>query len=93
MKLENEVRLLTAIYLSSTLNNILDDITVQNDFVGLFKNKTNNYMKYLKTHIHSQLNKSYEIDSEAFESLDNYIHNKSLDFRKEILNDLFKIIS
>ena len=90
--MENQIRLFTAIYLSSTLNNVLDDISVHNSYTGVFKSQMNKTKKYLRLHIHSQLNKSYEIDPEGFESLDNYIHNKSLEFERELLENLNKIV-
>ena len=90
--MQNEVRVLTAIYLASALNSVLDDITVYNKPVQDFKRHTNTYLRFLEKNIHKHLNDSYSIDPELFEILDKSIHNNAKDFKKEILDGLLKCL-
>ena len=87
--MENEEKLLIALFLASALNDKLDDITQINIYVREFKRETKRYLKVLKNKTHELLNDSYGIDADTFETIDTAISKKANDMAKLTINELF----
>lgn len=80
--------MLYALFQASALNDTLDDITVSNSFKNEFKRETNRYLSYLKKQIHKQLNDTFKVDAEAFETMDRVISLRSREFAEKTFEEL-----
>lgn len=86
--MKNPELMLYALFQASALNDTLDDITVNNSFKNEFKRETNRYLGYLQKQVHKQLNETFKVDAEAFETIDRVISLRSREFAIKTFEDL-----
>lgn len=90
--MKEETKMLTALFLSSALNDTLDDLEVSNAFVREFKRETKRYQKFLTKKIHREIDKTYQTDPETFEEVQRVIDQRAHNLSLEIINAFNQVI-
>lgn len=90
--MKEETKMLAVLFLLSSANDAIDDLTVSNKFVRELKKKTNNYLKFMKIHVHKEIDKTYQTDPDTFEEVQSVIDERAHNLSLEIINAFNRVI-
>ncbi len=90
--MKEETKILSALFLASSLNDVLDELEVSNAFVREFKRETKRYQKFLTKKIHNEIDKTYQTDPETFEEVQNVIDQRAKALSLEIINAFNQVV-
>ena len=90
--MKEETKILSALFLASSLNDVLDELEVTNAFVREFKRETKRYQKFLTKKIHNEIDKTYKTDPETFEEVQKVIDQRAKALSLEIINAFNQVV-
>jgi len=90
--MKEETKMLSALFLASSLNDVLDELEVSNAFVREFKRETKRYQKFLTKKIHNEIDNTYETDPETFEIVQDVIDQRAKALSQEIINAFNQVV-
>ena len=90
--MKEETKILSALFLASSLNDVLDELEVSNAFVREFKRETKRYQKFLFKKIHNEIDQTYQTDPGTFEIVQDVIDQRAKALSLEIINAFNQVV-